>query len=451
MNRMRRVLWPKVQQADHPGSMLGFGVAAILVGSLTGLMAASFRVLLEWLAEARTGMVGWAHLNPVVGFIVVVTVCSGATALAAALVHRVEPHAEGSGIPRVEAVVEGRIPPGRPLILPVKYVGGLLSIGAGLALGREGPSVQMGGNIGIIAAHLTRRNSYDLRILVAAGAAAGLATAFNAPLAGGVFVLEELIRRFDPRATVATLLASSAGFATAALVTGDLSPLFLPASVPAIEFSQWWAVLIAAVLAGLAGLGYNWLLLGGLRLADASKLPREARAALIGAAVGVVAYAAPGLVGGGDNLTGDALRAQGTILTVAGVLVARVLLGVMSYAAGTPGGIFAPMLVVGSHVGLLVGFAASSIAPQWAPHPASLALIGIAAFFTASVRAPLTGLVLATELTGVTNQYPPLLGACAVAMLLSITLRATPIYDALTARAAWGARQNAQASDAPGT
>lgn len=444
MDRVKRVLWPKVPQTDSPGGLTGFAIAAVVVGSVTGLMAASFRVLLEYLAEARTALVEWSHLSPVLGFILVVAVCSGATAAAAALVHRVEPHAEGSGIPRVEAVVEGRIAPGRPMILPVKYLGGLLSMGAGLALGREGPSVQMGGNIGIIAAHLTRRNSYDLRILVAAGAAAGLATAFNAPVAGGVFVLEELIRRFDPRSTLATMLASASGFATAALVTGDVAPLFLPAAVPPLAFHEWWVVILAAALAGLAGVGYNWLILHGLRLADAARLPLEARAALIGAVVGMVAFLSPTLVGGGDLLTDEALRGQGTILTVTAILAIRVVLGVISYAAGTPGGLFAPMLVVGSHVGLLVGFAAVALAPDWAPHPASVALIGMAAFFTASVRAPLTGLVLASELTGVTNQFPALLLACAIALLVSLAMRATPIYDALTARAAWGARKNAE-------
>ena len=134
---------------------------------------------------------------------------------------RVEPHAEGSGIPRVEAVVEGRAEPGRLRILPVKYLGGLLAIGGGLALGREGPLVQMGGVIGAQCARITRLAASDMRMIVAGGAAAGLATAFNAPIAGGVFVLEELFKRFDPRATVSTLTASAAGFAATHLLVHD--------------------------------------------------------------------------------------------------------------------------------------------------------------------------------------------------------------------------------------
>ncbi|MFV0429922.1 MAG: chloride channel protein, partial [Arachnia sp.] len=100
--------------------------------------------------EGRIGLVEWARQHPWPGFLLVVGSAALAAAAAAAAVRRLEPHAEGSGIPRVEAVVAGRTRPGRPLILPVKFLGGLLSMGvAGLALGREGPSVQMGGNIGI--------------------------------------------------------------------------------------------------------------------------------------------------------------------------------------------------------------------------------------------------------------------------------------------------------------
>lgn len=220
MVRPHQLLWPAPNPEDAPGGLLGFSATALVVGALTGLVTGSFRLALDAVSAGRTWLVGWARGTGARALLLVVLLCAAATAAAASLVHRIEPHAEGSGIPRVEGVVEGRVPPGRPLILPVKYVGGLLAIGAGLALGHEGPSVQMGGNIGIIASRIGRRNRHDLRILVAAGAAAGLATAFNAPIAGGVFVLEELIKRFDPRATLATLLASGSGFASARLLIG---------------------------------------------------------------------------------------------------------------------------------------------------------------------------------------------------------------------------------------
>lgn len=203
------------------------------------------------------------------------------------------------------------------------------------------------------------------------------------------------------------------------------------------------AVLILGVLAGLAGVAYNWLVMRSRAIVDVSRFPREVRAGFVGATVGVVGFYAPDLIGGGDVLTQNALLGTGTVTLVVVVLLARTILGVISCAAGTPGGLFAPMLVLGSHLGLLVGLVAQALAAGWGPQPDALALIGMAAFFTATVRAPVTGVVLATELTGGTSQLLPMLGACAVAMLVAMLLRSEPIYDALTSRAARAARQNA--------
>lgn len=449
MGRFREVVYRPSAPSEQPGRLFGFVLSAVLVGIATGLMAATFRLALDWITHFRTLWLTQAHVSPVLGGTLAVLICGAATAGAAALVHRIEPHAEGSGIPRVEAVVEGRVPPGSARILPVKYFGGLLAMGAGLALGREGPSVQMGGNLGIILSRITRRNRYDLRILVAAGAAAGLATAFSAPIAGGVFVLEELTKRFHPRTAVATLLASASGFMSADLLLGGSFQIFTPGPMSDPKLTDAPIIFVVGALAGLVGVLYNRTLMSTLRRLDTSRLPREVRAGLIGGAVGLVGFLSPDLVGGGDQLTQRALMGGGTILVVAGVLVLRFVLSIGSYAAATPGGIFAPMLVIGSHLGLLVGLVGHALAPSMTPSPASLALVGMAAFFTATVRAPITGIVLATELTGVTSQLPPILGACALAMLVAMMLRSEPIYDALTTRAANAAKQNATEAAPP--
>ncbi|MDR3661975.1 MAG: ClC family H(+)/Cl(-) exchange transporter [Mycobacterium sp.] len=418
---------------DKARNAVGFVLVAAAVGAATGLAAASFRVLLNHASGWRASLSSWSQ-GSWWGPIVVVAVCAACTAAAASLVRRLEPHAEGSGIPRVEAVVAGRTEPGRFRILPIKYIGGLLSMGAGLALGREGPSVQMGGSIAVIVASVTRRSRADLRVLAAAGAAAGLATAFNAPIAGGVFVLEELVKRFDPRTTLATLVASASGFLAAYPFVRSGTEFHLPhLEDPHLGGSGW--VLAVGVSTGILGVLYNKALMFGLRVGDTSSWPVEARAALIGAGVGLLVWYSPGLAGGGDNLTQRALLGEGTVGAITAVLALRFVLGVASYAAGTPGGLFAPMLVLGADVGLIVGLTAAHLCPHSAPSPAALALIGMAAFFTASVQAPVTGLILATELTGSTNQLPPMLGACATALLVAIALGSRPIYDLLTDRA----------------
>src|ERR1700759_5579591 len=172
---------PVDARGESAESLIGFVVTAALVGVLTGVSAASFRLLLQQGARLRAGLAGWAH-GSWMGLFVVVLVCTAAAIVAAALVHRIEPHAEGSGIPRVEGVADGRVKPDRFRVLPAKHIGGLLAISSGMALGREGPSVQMGGTAAVIVATLTRRNLADLRVLVAGGAAAGPAPAFTAPI-----------------------------------------------------------------------------------------------------------------------------------------------------------------------------------------------------------------------------------------------------------------------------
>ena len=343
---------PVDAEGEGAESLIGFVVAAALVGVLTGLSAASFRLLLEQGSRLRNILGGWAH-HHWWGLAVVVVVCTATATVAAALVHRIEPHAEGSGIPRVEAVADGRVRPDRFRILPIKYLGGLLAISGGLALGREGPSVQMGGTAAVIVASATRRNLADLRVLVAGGAAAGLATAFNAPIAGGVFVLEELLKRFDPRTTIATLVASASGFVAAHLLVEsrydfDMAPLANPRLV------EYGWVLTIGVVTGLLGVLYNGAVMAALRHADASRWPKEVRAATTGALVGLLVWYAPGLVGSGDGLTQEALHGHGALLAISGVLALRFILGVASYAAATPGGLFAPMLVLGSEAGLIV-------------------------------------------------------------------------------------------------
>jgi len=430
---------------EQQAGTLRLVAVATPAGALTGVVAATFGQLLEHGGSLRGDLISWAHDHHLLGIVVLLAVTVAATTVAALMVHRLEPHAEGSGIPRVEAVVEGRAAPGRLRILPVKYVGGLLAIGGGLALGREGPSVQMGGVIATACARVARLTPADLRMVVAGGAAAGLATAFNAPIAGAVFVLEELLKRFDPRSALATLAASGAGFAATYLVADD-GTVFETPELPDPTLSQAPLVLIVGLLCGLLGVAYNRAVMAGLSYVDVSRVPVALRAGAVGLAVGVLAWVEPGWVGSGDNLTQSALTGHGAVATIVVLLLVRFVLGVVSYAANTPGGLFAPMLVLGSQAGLLVGVVGLEVADLPAATAAALALTGLAAFFAATVQAPVTGLILATEMTGSVTWLPPMLGAVAVSMLVARGLRCVPIYDALTARSARNARINVEES-----
>jgi CIC family chloride channel protein len=177
-------------------------------------------------------------------------------------------------------------------------------MGAGLALGREGPTIQMGASLGHLFGTTFRRDSEECRALLAAGAGAGLATAFNAPIAGAVFVLEELVRRFETRITITTLAASAGAIAVARVLLGT-APDFHVGPLPYSGFGAVPPVHIAlGIVAGFVGVAYNRALLLALAAArQLHRLPVELLAALVGATVGLLAWFAPAVVGGGDAIT----------------------------------------------------------------------------------------------------------------------------------------------------
>ena len=183
------------QPVQSHGSLLVLAALALLVGTAAGAVGALFRLALEHADQWRNDLITWAQEEGPAGFLLVLMTCTIAPLLAAWLVRRVSPYASGSGIPHVEAVLREEIPHAPFHLIWVKFLGGVLAIGSGLALGREGPSVQMGASVAFFVGRVFRRTWPDCRVLFAAGAGAGLATAFNAPIAGAVFVLEELVRR----------------------------------------------------------------------------------------------------------------------------------------------------------------------------------------------------------------------------------------------------------------
>lgn len=419
----------KIGSETQERGLLALSALSLLVGAMVGIVGGLFRLTLQKADALRVLATGWAQGEGLIGCLLLVAFCAGAAFVAAWLVRRFSPHASGSGIPHVEAVLHGEAPPAPFILLPVKFVGGALAIGAGLALGREGPSVQMGAVIGHLTGGACRRDGSDCGALLAAGAGAGLATAFNAPMAGAVFVLEELTQKFDHRTAIAALAASSTAIAVAHLLLGD-RPEFALASVQAGASAGPLFFILGAAM-GLFGVFYNRVLLATLSLYQRSPLSPEWRAAATGAAVGGLAFVAPGLVGGGEALTQSALAGSQDLFALPAFLLLRFALGNASYAAGTPGGLFAPMLALGAQAGLFLGVVFGLLLPGLDIAPQAFAVVGMTAFFTAVVRSPLTGMALVTEMTGSADLLLPMLAACFAAMLVPAVLRNAPIYESL--------------------
>jgi CIC family chloride channel protein len=417
---------------------LGGDWLAVLVGAVVGGVGTAFREAAMRGYALFSACLGAADDRGVPGWIPGALTGAAFVGLAAFLTHRFAPESAGSGIQEIEGMLSGVRPQLRwRRILPVKFIGGLLGISAGLLLGREGPTIHMGGGIGAAVAERTRAGRDRKRLLVGAGSAAGLAVAFGAPLAGILFALEELRREFPPTRSAIRAVALAA--ITAVLVgvalagPGRILPV-PPTGAPGL--AELLLVLPFAAAVGVVGVAFNAALIFALDAgaAIARRAGWLALALVAGGGIGALVWIFHDATGGGEDMSQKLLTSRSAAAALVVLCVARFILFNVSYATGIPGGIFAPQLALGTILGLLFAAGAARLAPGLALTPTHWALCGMAALLAATVRAPLTGLALVVEMTGC---YPVLLMALAASMAADLTakaLHATPVYDLILER-----------------
>jgi CIC family chloride channel protein len=406
---------------------------AFPVGLLAGLVAVAFQVMLAVAEEGRRIGLAYAHSLGEWGWLVAMGGCALCVGTGVWLVQSLAPDAAGSGIPQLKVVLHHRRSMQALRLLGVKFLGGLLAIGGGLALGREGPTVQMGGALGQQLSQITDTHPEDRRIITSAGAGAGLAAAFNAPLAGMLFVIEELHGFVSPPLLFAVFIAAVTADVVTRTVFGQLSVFHVPMpSIPPLTVLPWAALL--GVLAGLLGVLFNRTLLATHRLmARLRRWPLGASGLLVGALVGLVGLWLPEAVGSGVPLTEQVLAAEIGWRPALQYLVLRFALTMVSYGSGAAGGIFSPLLLFGA----LLGASAAALLQPWLPlaipeqQQLGAAIVGMGACFTAIVRTPLTGIVIVLEMTDGFHLLLPLMVACLIAYTVAGALGDTPVYEAL--------------------
>ena len=417
-------LEPEPQETGR--DLAHLALVAVISGVLAGALGAAFRICLLQAASIRASLLWWAHQWPLLGWIIPVAVSAGLVTVAAWLVQRFAPIAAGSGVQHVEAVMREDADPAPLAVLPVKFIGGLLAIGSGLALGREGPTVQMGATIGSRMAQRFMLPDGSVRIMQSAVAGASLGVAFNTPFGGIAFVFEELARRFSMRLMVTTLAATASAMLVARAMLGDTVD-FTVIEPPEPGVATVLAGFLLGALLGALGAAYNQTLIAFLdRAAAISAIPLLGKAAVVGGVVGLVAWFEPSIVGGGDPIIQAVLDTPVSLSLLLMVLVARWLLGPFSYTAQTPGGIFAPLLVVGAVFGALFAQVAALLVPGLPFSPTMGAIVGMAAFFTGVVRAPFTGALLVLGMTGTMTPLLPILAASVAATIVPYTLGNAP-------------------------
>jgi len=405
----------------------------ILVGLFAGSIVVFFRYCLEKADYFLQMLYSFLHNNNP-WFIVIWSLVLLSIAAILGYIAKKEPMAGGSGIPQIKGVIAGQMNMNWYSIILSKFVGGLLAIGAGLSLGREGPSIQLGAAAGQGINRLFRGVKVEEKILVTSGAAAGLAAAFNAPLAGVIFSLEEVHKNFSPPILMSAMAASL----TADLVSTQffgIKPIFNFESLPLLPLYDYYWLVILGVVVGIFGVAFNRALIKTLDFyRHQTIIPKHFASAIPLALALVLGMFLPSALGSGHGLI-EAIRQQHFTLGLLVLLVTvKFLFTMFSYGSGVPGGIFLPLLVIGALTG---GIFANVVINLFHLNPQyinNFVVFAMAGYFTAIVKAPITGSILITEMTGSFHHLLALIIVCMTAYVISDLLDSKPVYDQLLTR-----------------
>lgn len=415
-------------------------IMAAIVGVVTGLLGVAFDRGVDWIQQERLATLAKVADNAILVWPLAFLMSALLAMLGYFLVRRFAPEAGGSGIPEIEGAMEEMRPVRWWRVIPVKFIGGLGTLGAGMVLGKEGPMVQMGGNSGRMVVDIFRLRSAEARhSLLATGAAAGLSAAFNAPLAGILFVIEEMRSQF--RYSLVSIKAVFVGVITSTIVyryfNGERAIIDV-GKLSDVALNTLWLYLLLGIIFGAVGVIFNALIFRTQDLfmrfhgGDWRKLVLIG--GLLGGMCGLLALIHGEAVGGGFALIPIAVAGNFSIGMLLFIFVARVITTLLCFGSGAPGGIFAPMLALGTILGTAFGLSCAHFFPQYSIDAGTFAIAGMGALFAASVRAPLTGIVLVLEMTDNYQLILPMIVTCLGATLIAQFMGGQPLYSAILAR-----------------
>ncbi len=406
---------------DHEEQV--FLLLTLIIGVLTGLAVVGFILVTERLGMHLypIGSAAWRRvLIPVLGSLGM-----------GYLLYRYFPDARGSGVPQTKAALFAR--EGRITLSTVlgKFFCTAATLASGIPLGREGPSVQVGGGIASVLGQYLGLSSERVKALIPVGASAAIAAAFNTPLAAVVFSLEEITGDLHAPILGSVVLASATSWMVLRILLGD-HPLF---QVPQYQLVNSWEFGIYALLGvagGLVSVAFTKLL---LRTREwFMNLPKKTvwfQPAAGGIVVGVIALFVPQVLGVGYGYVGDALNGRITLGIMALLVVLKLFAVTTSYGSGNAGGIFGPSLFIGAMLGGTVGGIAHHFLPHYTASAGAYALVGMGTLFAGIVRAPMTSVLMIFETTQDYAVIVPLMISNLVSFFISARLQREPIYDVL--------------------
>ena len=427
---------------DSHGFSVSLVLDGLLVGLAAGFVAICYRLLLTYVEDLLFTIIHFTKTHPAwipVWFLALVIMGIIVSCLVSW-----EGMSSGSGIPQVQGEMKGYLNQNWLKVILAKIVGGTLCIIGGLSLGREGPSVQLGAMTGKGAAKLTKKSATKERYMITCGAGAGLAAAFNAPLAGVMFSLEELQKNFNSSMLVCVITGCAAADFISKNFFG-LLPVFDFHLHSALPLKDYWLLLLLGILLGVCGAFYNFVMLKGQDLFRKIPLiPAKYRIVLAFLLSGIVCYFLPQILAGGHAMI-ELLDGQRPILSFMVILlIGKFLFSAFCFGSGAPGGIFFPLLVLGAYLGAIFGTIAIEQTGLESFYMVNFITISMAGFFTAIVRAPITGILLIAEMTGTFEHFLSLAVVCLISYMTAHLLKSEPIYESLLGRilAKNGLKQN---------
>lgn len=401
---------------------------AILAGLLSGFLVVLYRLGIEFGTEKAIKAYAYLNLHPlyIIPWIVFVSVVGFLTYLLV----KWEPYAKGSGIPQVEGIVLFGMKMKWYTILGVRFLAGIMTSFFGLSMGREGPSIQIGACASQAIAKKISRNKLEENCLITAGASAGLSAAFNAPLSGIMFALEEIHRTFSPNILIAATTAALTADVVSKYVFG-LETVLHFVNVPQLQFAFYIWLPVIGVVSGVIGAVVNKSLLGINSVFG--KFPafmRPSVALFIALPCGLLI---PEVLGGGQNLIQISEKAEIGIWTMVVYLVVKIVFTCTSFGSGVPGGIFMPILAIGAVSGTITGMAAAQVGlpVEYIPVFCVCAMAGV---LSGTVKAPITSILLMAEMTGSLVHLLPVAAVAFIALFISDMMKTSPIYEVLLGR-----------------
>lgn len=409
----------------------------ILVGAVAGLVVLLYRVALEYAGEWLGDILKFAGQS--IAYMAMWFVVLLAMAWIVSRLVKFEPMISGSGIPQLKGEMTGMFDQCWWKVLAAKFVGGFLCIFGGLALGREGPSIQLGAMVGKGISKGLDRGKTEERFLLTCGASAGLAAAFHAPLAGVMFSLEEIHKNFSVSVLLSVMTASITADYLCSVILG-VDSVFRFDIVASLPPSYYWMILILGVVLGVMGAFYNWFTLkvqslyNKLNVSKNGSINGYVRIAIPFLCAGVLGFTCPQILGSGHALIENMAAGEMVLGTIVLIFIGRFIFSAVSFGSGAPGGIFFPLLVLGGFLGGAFGTAAVEYIGMDPMYVNNFVALAMAGYFAAIVRAPITGIVLIFEMTGSLDQMLSLSVISIVAYITATMLRSEPIYESLLDR-----------------